>query len=87
LIEYALILACVALACLGTLLLVSGAISGFFGSSSNPPNHFRAPPAPGPTTPPLSLPTSVEQCLHGGWRNYPQFEDEASCVQFVTGAG
>jgi hypothetical protein len=29
------------------------------------------------------LPTSKEQCRHGGWRNFPQFKNQGDCVSFV----
>ena len=33
------------------------------------------------------LPTSKEQCKNGGWRNFPEFENQGECVSFVaTGA-
>jgi hypothetical protein len=87
LVEYAVILAGVALVCLATVIYLSGAINGLFGSTSNLPNGFNPPTAPHPITPPIQSPRSVQQCLHGRWHDYPQFEDEASCVQFVTGGG
>jgi Flp pilus assembly pilin Flp len=83
LVEYALILAIVA--CLATGIYLSGAINGLFRSTSNLPNGFNPPTEP--VAPPVQWPTSVQQCLHGGWRDYPQFTDEASCVRFVTGGG
>jgi Flp pilus assembly pilin Flp len=85
LVEYALILATIA--CLVTVLFFSGSINGLFGSTSSKfQNGFNPPAVPGsPVTPPEQWPTSVEQCLDGGWQNYPQFTDEASCIQFVTG--
>jgi 6-phosphogluconolactonase len=30
------------------------------------------------------VPTSKEQCKHGGWRNYPQFKNQGQCVAFVV---
>lgn len=91
LVEYALMLASVVLIGLATVIVLSGAINEFFGSTSNSPNGlnlptFNHPTAPGPITP-VQWPTSVQQCLHGRWHNYPQFKDQASCVQFVTGTG
>ena len=31
----------------------------------------------------LALPTSKDQCMNGGWRNYPQFKNQGDCVSFV----
>jgi hypothetical protein len=66
---------------------LSGATNGLFGSTSNFPNGLNPPTATEPTTTPVQWPTSVQQCLRGGWRNYPQFTDRASCVRYVTGGG
>jgi hypothetical protein len=30
------------------------------------------------------LPTSKEQCKHGGWRNFPGFKNQGDCVSFVA---
>jgi 6-phosphogluconolactonase len=35
-------------------------------------------------TPLPRVPTSKEQCKHGGWRNYPQFKNQGQCVAFVV---
>lgn len=85
LVEYALILASVA--CLATVIYLSGAINGIFSSTSSFQHGFNPSGGPQPLRPPAQWPTTVEQCLDGGWRNYPQFDDEASCVRFVTGGG
>jgi hypothetical protein len=29
------------------------------------------------------VPTSKDQCKHGGWRNFPQFKNQGDCVSFV----
>jgi hypothetical protein len=29
------------------------------------------------------LPTSKDQCKHGGWRDFPQFKNQGECVAFV----
>jgi DNA-binding beta-propeller fold protein YncE len=34
-------------------------------------------------TPLAHLPTSKDQCKNGGWRNFPQFKNQGSCVSFV----
>ena len=85
LVEYALILGIVAV--LASVIFLSGAINGIFGSTSNSLNGLDPPTATVPLTPPPQGPTSVAQCLNGGWHNYPQFTDQASCVQFVLGGG
>ena len=85
-VEYALILGLIAVLATA-IVLFSDASNGLFGSTSNFPNRFNPPTATVPMTPPVQWPTSVQQCLHGGWHDYPQFTDQASCVQYVTGGG
>lgn len=33
------------------------------------------------------VPTSKEQCMHGGWRNFPQFKNQGQCISFVEHHG
>ena len=84
-VEYALILGVIAV--VAAAIVLSGGLNGIFGSTSNSLNGLNPPAATGPMTPPDQRPTSVQQCLSGGWRNYPQFTDQASCVKYVTGGG
>jgi hypothetical protein len=35
------------------------------------------------TQPVLIVPTSEEQCKHGGFQNFPQFKNQGQCVSFV----
>jgi hypothetical protein len=35
-------------------------------------------------TPGPRVPTSKEQCKHGGWRDVPQFKKQGPCVRFVN---
>ena len=30
-----------------------------------------------------TAPTSKDQCMRGGWRNFPQFKNQGDCVSFV----
>jgi hypothetical protein len=32
-------------------------------------------------------PTSIVQCLHGGWTAFAQFKNQGDCVSFVAAAG
>jgi hypothetical protein len=36
------------------------------------------------TAPVLIAPTSKDQCKKGGWRDYPQFKNQGSCVRYVV---
>jgi hypothetical protein len=74
-------------ALVAAIVLFSDASNGIFGSTSNFLNGGNPPTATVPMTPPVQWPTSVQQCLHGGWHDYPQFTDRASCVRYVTGGG
>jgi DNA-binding beta-propeller fold protein YncE len=38
----------------------------------------------GVTVTPAQVPTSKEQCKHGGWRNFPQFKNQGQCIAFVN---
>lgn len=85
-VEYALILGLIAV--LAAAIALSGGISGVFGSTSDSLNGLNPPTATQPMTPPpAQWPTSVQQCLLGGWHDYPQFADQAACVAYVTGGG
>jgi hypothetical protein len=37
--------------------------------------------------PPPPLPTSKDQCKHGGWRSYGVFKNQGDCVSFVATGG
>ena len=36
---------------------------------------------------PVLLPTSKDQCKHGGWRTFLQFKNQGDCVSFVASGG
>ena len=80
--ETILIIAAIALACVIALIYLGGGISRVFDSIVDPSG-----PTPGPFTPPApaAVPRTIDDCLNGGWRDYPQFVDEPSCIDFVTG--
>ena len=85
-VEYALIVATIAVVCVAATVFLSDRISDLFGTVTDSPAINR--PTPGsltPPTPPIQWPTRVSQCLHGRWRNYPQFADQASCIRYVAG--
>ena len=87
LVEYVLILAGIALACLATVVFLSGAINDLYATIANTPAVSDRPSAPPgqPTQPGQpAVPTSVEDCFHGGWRHFPQFENQAACIKFVV---
>lgn len=81
--EYVLIVAAIAVGCALGALLLSGAITNLFGSSARPMKSapFRPPVRPAP----LQYPATADECVDGGWRDYPQFADEAACTDYVDG--
>ena len=74
------ILAAIALGCLVAVYFFSGGVQGLFGSTTRPMNSA-------PLQPPDPVPTSVEDCQNGGWRDFPQFQSEAECIDFVNSGG
>jgi len=78
--EYAMILAVIALGCLVAVLFFSGGVKHLLGSTTRPMNSA-------PLQPPDPVPTSVEDCQNGGWRDFPQFQSEAECIDFVNSGG
>ena len=34
---------------------------------------------------PVVFPTTLDECVDGGWRDFPQFADEAACTDYVDG--
>ncbi len=78
--EYAMILAVIALGCLVAVFYFGDNVQRLFGSTTRPMNSA-------PLRPPDPVPTSVEDCQNGGWRDFPQFQSEAECIDFVNGVG
>jgi Flp pilus assembly pilin Flp len=83
--EYAVILAGIAVVCVVAALFVGATIKGRFDSTGTPtPAAPFTPPRPTPA-PQLTYPTRLEECSHGGWRDFPQFASEAECRNYVDG--
>jgi Flp pilus assembly pilin Flp len=80
--EYVLIAAAVAIGCAMAVLFFGGAVTNLFGTSAKPIKTapFRPPVRSGDIT----FPTTVAECVDGGWRNFPQFADEAACADYVA---
>ena len=80
--EYTIVLAAIAVATLFSLLVLGAALKGRFESSDDnlPPAHTPFTP---PSQPGLVYPTEIGQCRHGGWRDFPQFRNEAECEEYV----
>jgi hypothetical protein len=52
--------------------------------ASGSPNFFIENFTSSLTAPVLLVPTTEAQCKKRGWRNYPQFKNQAACVRFVV---
>jgi len=81
--EYVLILAGIAVGCVGALLVFGGTVWILFDSSAKPMQSA-------PYRPPVSsvpYPATLEDCEDPGWRDFPQFTDEQACRAYVEGLG
>jgi Flp pilus assembly pilin Flp len=80
--EFAVIVGGIAMVCLLAVLFIGGGVADLFGSTAGPL-------APGAHQPPnpseLPYPTTADECVDEGWQNFPQFEDEIACLDFVGG--
>ena len=78
--EYAVVLGAIAFGCIVAVLFLGGGVTDLFGSTARPL-------APGTHQPPvpseLPYPTRLEECADDGWRDFPQFADEAACREYV----
>jgi Flp pilus assembly pilin Flp len=81
--EYAVVLGAIALVCVVALFVLGTVVNGLFESPDLGPTPQRpfTPPARTTTT---RLPTTIEECEHGGWRTFGVFSSEADCKDFVT---
>ena len=81
--EYAVILAGIALVCVVAACSSEPRSKGATDSTDTPtPAAPFTPPRPTPT-PQLTYPTRLEECEHGGWRDFPQFASEAECRDYI----
>jgi Flp pilus assembly pilin Flp len=78
--EYAIVVGAIVLVCIAAALFLGLAIRGQLGSASDP---VRTAPFEPPRSPPVTWPSTLADCEDGGWRNYPQFENEAKCREYV----
>ena len=78
--EYAVVVGAIAVVCIVAALFLGLALKGQYESASEPVQQ--APFEP-PRSAPLTWPTSLADCEDGGWRDFPQFRDEADCRAYV----
>ena len=80
--EYVLIAAAVAIGCAMAVLFFGAAVTNLFGTSARPIKAapFRPPVRSGEIT----FPATVDECVDGGWRDFPQFADETACTDYVA---
>ena len=82
--EYAIVVGGIAVVCIVAALFLGLAIKGQFGSASE--TVQQAPFEP-PRSAPVTWPTSLADCVDGGWRDFPQFRNEAECRDYVESLG
>ena len=82
-VDYTLIVAGICVVCALALLFVSGGINGLFDDTGTRIQQQQAPLEPPVSSPPLTWPSSLADCENGGWQNYPQFDDQVECEQYV----
>jgi Flp pilus assembly pilin Flp len=78
--EYAVIVGGIAMVCVLAVLLLGGGVADLFGSTARPLSPGAHQP---PNSPALPYPTSAAECVDEGWQDFPQFDDEATCLGFV----
>jgi len=81
--ELALVLGMIAFGCIVALVYLGGGVTRLFDSSADPlrPGGVFLPP----TAPALTYPTALVDCEDDGWKNFPQFADQAACEAYVEG--
>ena len=80
--EYALLLGGLAIVCIVAVVFLGGRIGDLFGGTGASLQHGPFIP-PSPKKSPLLYPATIEDCQDGGWRNFPQFANEAECKEYV----
>ncbi len=81
--EYVLVVAGIALACIAAALFLGAVLNGSFDSSSKPLTPGSSPFTP-PSPPALVYPTKLSQCEGEGWKDFPQFESESDCADYIA---
>ena len=74
-------MAAIAIGLIAALVFLGVGVRGLFESTAEPVQQ--APFQPPVPSSELTWPTSLADCEDGGWRNYPQFDDKADCVEYV----
>lgn len=78
--EYTVVIAAIAVVCVAAVVVLAAAIGGRFDSPDGPAGGSPfTPPAPQH----LAYPTTLDDCEHGRWKNYAQFESEEECKTYV----
>jgi len=83
--EYVVIVAAIAVGCLLAVLVLGSTIRGLFEGSDPGSSIPAAPFTPPAAAPGPASPTSLAECEHGGWRNFPRFHSERECEDYVRG--
>ena len=83
-VDYTLIVAGIAVVCALALLFVSGGINGLFDDAGTQIQQQQPAPLQPPVQSGETWPTSLADCENGGWRSFPQFDNESDCVDYVN---
>jgi Flp pilus assembly pilin Flp len=81
--EYAIVVCVIALVCIVAVVVLGTGIRGQYQSGGE--RVQQAPFQPPIPSSELSWPATLAECERGGWRDFPQFADEAECREYVEG--
>jgi hypothetical protein len=83
--EFSLLIGVIAVGCILAILVLMNGIGGLFPDSSPTPSGH-SPFQPPKSSSDVRFPTSIDQCLNDGWRDYTalNFESQADCENYVN---
>jgi hypothetical protein len=83
--EYAIVIGLIAFVCVVALLYFGFVLRDDYESGGGQIQQAPYEP-PTPVTPsaPQSWPTTLADCEDGGWQDFPQFTNEAGCVEYIN---
>jgi hypothetical protein len=83
--EYAIVIGLIAFVCVVALLYFGFVLRDDYESGGEQIQQAPYEP-PTPVTPsvPQSSPTTLADCEDDGWKDFPQFKNEAECVEYIN---
>ena len=83
--EYAIVVGLIAFVCVVALLYFGVVLRDDYQSGGEQMQQTPYEPLTPPTpSAPQSWPTTLADCEDGGWKDFPQFKNEAECVDYVN---